>query len=144
MTNRKPEPGDGPDYHADLQAWKERQTTYTPKVGDRVRVTRTLEGKVTDAERGHWMSPHFMLEVDGAGYHEIHDEDNWEIEKLRDPEPQWVNGDVVKVRPYIPAYRIGDKWLTCDGRAHRFSVDLSLSEHWQRGDVEILYKANAA
>lgn len=115
-------------------------TTYVPKKGDRVRVT--IEGSVTEvSNRGDWFDV-------GANCIDLdpkrHDGATYTIEKLADPEPEWVNGDVVKAGIFVEAYRLGGEWRNLDGDTHYFSRGGShhLTEAWRDGKVEILYKAD--
>ena len=119
--------------------------SYTPKKGDRVRVT--VEGEVTFVN-------------DDIGRVDL--QDGWTfdypskdraivtIEKLQDPEPQWVNGDVIEVEfertapgsPYGPrkAALLNDEWYfadTGDKAGPWFTHN-----HWP--NIKILYKADAA
>lgn len=113
--------------------------SYEPQVGDRVRVTDVVEGEVTEVD-----SPEFWI---GSTY-VTQDAGNWKrtIEKVTPPEPEWRNGDVIKVGVFIPAYRINGHWLTCDGEPHRFDADaepylrLSLSDEWTKGRVTVIHK----
>jgi hypothetical protein len=115
--------------------------TYQPKVGDRVRATRVVEGAVTANVDGEYS---YVLINTDDGDEELHDDDRWSFEKLADPEPKWVNGDVVR-RTYAeelePIARIQGAWRTVN---HGLPLaDRELSRSWDHGDVEILYKADA-
>lgn len=116
---------------------------YQPAKGDRVRMT--FEGVVENVwgdgvavdQAGRDGSRHFSLKDDGVS-----------IEKLQDPEPQWVNGDVVEVKYYVPAHRIDGKWINpTTGNVHYFSTPSGVHEvptAYTEGDLKILYKADAA
>lgn len=125
-------------------------TTYVPKKGDRVRVT--IEGSVTEvSNRGDWFDV-------GANCIDLdpkrHDGATYTIEKLADPEPEWVNGDVIHVigeggrrtpmifcaegefaPPHSPVW-------SCASCFQGWHLPASVSEDWRNGDVEILYKAD--
>lgn len=68
---------------------------YVPKVGDRVRATRIVEGEVIRNVDGHYS--YVEVRTD-EGVIELHDDERWSFEKLADPEPEWVNGDVIVIR----------------------------------------------
>lgn len=112
---------------------------YMPTIGDRVRVT--YEGVVDECPNGRATDEFGRVRVSPDGIRTIVScvwpED---IEKIRGPEPEWRDGDVIKGEVYIPAYRIDGHWLTCNGSEHRYSRDLSLSDAWNRGAVTVLYK----
>lgn len=121
--------------------------TYEPKKGDRVRITDTREGVVHEAgDRVIWITEEgghrTGFEVDVSGCSVI----SRTIEKLPDPEPQWVNGDVVKIGNWLPGHWYNGSWRGQDGQRHPFDEDggsaARFSNYWQRGEVEILYKAD--
>lgn len=120
-------------------------SAYRPVVGDRVRATRTVEGVITKNHDGHWS--YVEVEAEEGGI-ELHDEERWSFEKLQDPEPEWVNGDVVEVKYYVPAHRIDGKWINpTTGNVHYFSTPSGVYEvptAYTEGDLKILYKADAA
>lgn len=101
--------------------------TYQPKVGDRVRVT--CEGKVTDRASRNGSVDDGRFQLTG----------NVEIEKLPDPDPEptWVNGDVIRAR--------GTTWARMSGTFRDVSRYESASHrlithYWNQGCVEILYQ----
>lgn len=101
---------------------------YKPKVGDRVRVT--MEGHVDAVEDD-------LLTLDGRHIWR-HD---FTFEKLQDPEPVWVNGDVVQFTgdpSYQPIYHlIGGEWIEISGiRCGETPSD------WWPNHMKILYKAD--
>lgn len=120
--------------------------TYSPRAHDRVRATQTLEGVVVRNVDGVY--PRVEIRRDDGWGFELHDTDGWTFEKLQDPEPQWVNGDVVAVvftgpglgYPTGPrkAARVDGKWLFTD-TGDKAGPHL-IGNHWP--DVEILYKAD--
>lgn len=122
-----------------------RGSTYTPKKGDRVRVT--IEGDVSEVSgRGTW----FVL---GANCIELTPEHRngatYTVEKLQDPippEPEWVNGDVIKVpdderasKWYI-CLRVPGGWIAQDGGTVNSPY---VSRMWAAGKLDTLFK-NAA
>lgn len=121
---------------------------YTPAVGDRVRVTYTCEGEVTSVGYETFL----MKGVDSENLPfercYVHDPkpEHLSFEKLQDPEPTWVNGDVIAVpeqgetRPSVEFHRIGTRWLTKSGAG--IAIGPHLSTWWQAGKVEIRYKAD--
>lgn len=119
-------------------------TGYQPQAGDRVRIT--YEG-VIDVT-GERVRGGFHLE--GEPPYEFHRANgSHTIEKLQDPEPKWVCGDVVRTkRTGHTAIRTRDgKWAcTCpsgvDGGTTESQV--YVSANWADGNLEILYKADAA
>lgn len=113
--------------------------TYQPQVGDRVRVT--YEGIVNSVHGG---GKRFVCE--GAFGADLADP-NVTVEKLQDPEPKWVDGDVIKTGHWVPAHRIDGKWINpYGGGVHWFSEggECVIPEAWRDGVLEILYKADAA
>lgn len=112
---------------------------YTPKAGDRVRVT--VEGVVHDSG-GKWFDlggNSFDVPYDGP--HEA----TYTIEKLQDPEPVWVNGDVVEVAGYVPMHRLRGNWYNHLAEPHYLNgMPGDVSEAWRDGELKILYKADAA
>lgn len=111
-------------------------TEYTPKVGDRVRATRVIEGEVT-ADRGDGYA--FIEVMSEKGRSELFYKHGWSFEKLQDPEPKWVNGDVVSINGDVMS-RVEGKWVYVE----HGTWDYELAEFpWKRGWVEILYKADA-
>lgn len=107
------------------------------KKGDRVRVT--FEGKIT-ATAG---SGHFRVgaSVPANGPY------GWvfasHMEKLVDPEPDWVNGDLIRIRDDLVLTYMYDKgeWPNI-GSDVRIKPD-QVTTCWQRGEVKVLYKADA-
>jgi hypothetical protein len=112
------------------------------KKGDRVRVV--YEGVVD------WVSStSTTFELGGSeSGHYPHDPTRVSIEKLPDPEPQWVNGDVISVPergsgwPPAEFHRIGDRWLTKNGAG--IAIANHLPKWWQEGAVRIIHKADEA
>lgn len=119
-------------------------TTYEPKVGDRVRATLTYEGVVKGLPA--MGGQHVRLEV--ADYHtdpsRYLDVNLWSFEKLQDPEPTWVNGDVIKIPgcgdSTLICMKIPNKWVVHDALPMRGGW---VTEMWEDGKVKILYKADA-
>lgn len=117
-------------------------TTYTPKKGDRVRVTYVYEGVVEQAATSG-----VAILDDKQQFRFEHHASGSTIEKLEDPippEPEWMNGDVIKVPstfygPRIVA-RINGEWRFTD-IGDKAGPHL-IGNHWP--DIEILYKADAA
>jgi hypothetical protein len=113
---------------------------YKPKVGDRVRVTHEGEIQAVDKNR--------VLYRVGSGrtftWFDSGDPKGVVVEKLQDPEPEWVNGDVIHIIPYVEGYRIGGKWLHADGEVHWWSRGGGdvIPRAWATGKLEILYKAD--
>ena len=115
---------------------------YVPKVGDRVRATRIVEGEVTaDPAAGYWFTE-VMSEKGRAELFHAHD---WTFEKLQDPEPQWVSGDVVRItalcpsNPYATFIRTeGRGWEGVGGN----EADQLISNNWRQGTLDILHKAD--
>jgi hypothetical protein len=114
--------------------------TYQPKKGDRVRVT--YEGTVT---RVAGDEPVLRLET-GIW---LNAEEAVTVEKLADynPEPEWVNGDVVKIGGWLPGHWCNGSWRSADGGRHPFDGGggsaARFSNYWQAGEVEILYRQDA-
>jgi len=114
--------------------------TYQPKKGDRVRVT--YEGTVT---RVAGDEPVLRLET-GIW---LNAEEAVTVEKLADynPEPEWVNGDVVKIGGWLPGHWFNGSWRSAGGGRHPFDGGggsaARFSNYWQAGEVEILYKQDA-
>jgi len=107
------------------------------KAGDHVRVT--FEGKVRNVAlngdkfyvRSDWLGFDALVKL-GA------------IEKLAEPEPEWVNGDVIRVRgesylTYVWTYR-GWGVVGSNGTPDANSI----SSCWRKGEVEILHKVDAS
>jgi hypothetical protein len=115
--------------------------TYVPKSGDRVRATQTIEGTVT--RRFDGIDSYIEVDTDEGGIELHHLEDRWTFEKLQDPEPKWVNGDVVEVAGAgegARRARVGDKWLNV---LYGMPIaDVDVSTEWRTGQLEILYKAD--
>jgi len=125
---------------------------YQPKVGDRVRATRTIDGVVknivpADPTWGGYLD---LQPEDGLSWIELHKDDEWTFEKLADPEPEWVNGDVVRYTApenwvnrgtvHVLA-RVSGFWVDTErGRSVLYSPD-DFPYLWEQGLVEILYKA---
>lgn len=115
---------------------------YTPKVGDRVRVT--YEGTID------WVSRNGFVFTIGDNDHVELNTKGAEIEKLQDPEPDWVNGDVVEVvyertvpgNPHGPRLvaRIGGKWRLAD--TGEITGPYFMRNHWP-DNVKILHKHTA-
>lgn len=135
-------------------------TEYKPQKGDRVRVT--IEGEVSIAHSsGYSGQKRVLLGVPGADSPQfwLNPEDPLvTVEKLADynPEPEWVNGDVIliigeagkrtpmiycAVGEFAPPHKA--VWA-CSECSQGWHLPASVSEDWRSGDVEILYKANAA
>ena len=114
--------------------------TYTPKVGDRVRVTTVREGIVRQNEERDWILADF-----NAGTRRplpIGASDST-IEKLQDPEPEWVNGDVIRLGSTGGVFvRSGDAWR--HAKTNQWVQGLNFAQHWREGILEILYKHDAA
>lgn len=128
-----------PDYEPD-------EIGYTPKVGDRVRATHAVEGTVINTVDDTWS--YVEVKTDDGLRYELHDDDSWSFEKLADPEPKWVNGDVILVigeggkrTPLIyVANDEGDRFWAC-AECTRGSHPLQhVSADWSNGDVVILHK----
>lgn len=66
------------------------------------------------------------------------------VEKLADPEPEWVNGDVIRLCGSVALtyVRVGDKWIIASSGEQADSD--SISNVWRVGRGVILYKADAA
>jgi hypothetical protein len=107
---------------------------YQPKKGDRVKVT--YEGVVD------WVSStgvSFELE-NGEGSHYVNDVST--IEKLQNPEPKWVNGDVVQVVSTSGLFvRSGGAWR--HAHTNQWVGGANLSKQWADDNLKILYKAHA-
>lgn len=130
---------------------------YSPAVGDRVRATRTIEGVVTLIQKDSHLYDAYVGVVNDNGFRfELHEQHGWSFEKLPDPEPEWVNGDVIliigeagkrtpmiycAVGEFAPPHKA--VWA-CSECSQGWHLPASVSEDWRSGDVEILYKANAA
>ena len=131
---------------------------YKPKVGDRVRVTRVWEGPVGAIEDtgfrvdGEILGPWFDFRPSADNLSRGLVEHT--IEKLQDPEPEWVNGDVILVSDgegtktpliycavgeFAPPHQ--PVW-SCASCYQGWHLPASVSEDWRNGDVEILYKAD--
>lgn len=122
--------------YAQTQSAQSATPTYKPKVGDRVRVT--IEGEVTE------VSPSDGWFDIGANYIPT-DRKEWDraeytIEKLADPEPKWVNGDVVRHANSVLAFRHGD-WFNV--RTGFVANSEFVSKQWRNDDLQILWKAPA-
>ena len=107
------------------------------KEGDRVKVT--FEGVVVRADEhaigvhtmpGKLVSSSARLRAGEAGV---------TIEKLRDPEPEWVNGDLIKCGGAIFS-RCRDVWRSTSDDS--IESHLLIANYWKAGKVEILYKAD--
>lgn len=104
------------------------------KKGDRVRVT--FEAVVfNDSAASGWVN------VSSGALSNLATAQVEHVEKLADPEPVWVNGDLVRRTPTaFPIARIDGRWL----RANGFSFSNGeVSQAWHDGDLEVLYKADA-
>lgn len=108
---------------------------YEPKEGDRVRVA--LEGEVgTVFKSGYWLmtlNEHRWIPV------------GTEVEKIAPPMPEWRDGDVIKVTPYRPAYRVGGKWVLASGGRHVLESESGrkwLEGRWKAGEVTRLVEAD--
>jgi len=115
---------------------------YTPKVGDRVRATRTIEGEVTlvvHRDISKWREGRLDLQT-SEGLIELHDDDEWTFEKLVDPEPDWVSGDVISAGGGVYA-RIGLSWV--DVVTGKSVLSNLIWNYWERGAVEILHRAGS-
>lgn len=118
---------------------------YTPKKGDRVRVT--YEGTVD------WLGPSGTFELFAGDLHGHYSADptRVSIEKLQDPEPEWVNGDVIQVvyertvlgNPYGPRLlaRINGEWVFAD--TGKTTGPWFMTNHWP-GNVEVIHKTATA
>jgi hypothetical protein len=105
----------------------------------------TIEGEVETGApaKGFRVSCVNDSEIPGWGHY------NWfhpgfdgvTIEKLADPEPKWVNGDVILGADANPIARIGGIWLEVAN--HYQIMDHEVSPKWAKGDIEILYKHDA-
>ena len=122
-------------------------TGYQPQVGDRARAT--IEGRVARVSSGPAGQFAIEIHVGGGRIWVFPEDDGVTIEKLQDPEPKWVCGDVVRTkRTGHTAIRTRDgKWAcTCpsgvDGGTTESQV--YVSANWADGNLEILYKADAA
>ena len=125
---------------------------YQPKIGDRVRVTH--EGVIEKISRNG-----DLFRVSGGRtftwFDGLHPE-KVTVEKLADynPEPEWVNGDVILVSDgegtktpliycavgeFAPPHQ--PVW-SCASCYQGWHLPASVSEDWRNGDVEILYKAD--
>jgi hypothetical protein len=114
--------------------------TYEPKHGDRVRIV--YEGTVG------WVGKTGAFELTGAqNDHQADDGTRISVEKLPDPKPEWVNGDVIEVtydrggnyeRPRI-AVRVNGRWVLTDSAEE--AGQWFIHNHWPE-DVKILYKAD--
>lgn len=109
---------------------------YTPKVGDRVRVT--YEGTID------WVSRNgFDFSVGENDYVELTTREAT-IEKLQDPEPDWVNGDVVRRSDGAsPIVCIAGAWFPVDRPTDARVSHGAVSQSWDAGHLEILYKHTA-
>ena len=120
--------------------------SYTPKVGDRVRATDIREGVVTKVEfDAAWIETKggqtaLVLNVSDTTL------ESRTFEKLQDPEPQWVNGDVIKVGGWLPAYRVKGDWVAAKFGCQHYMLSADpdiVSKSWRSGNLDILYKADA-
>jgi hypothetical protein len=117
-----------------------QSATPTLKKGDRVRVT--YEGTIA------WLGTHGTFGLEGTQEgHYPDDPTRVSIEKLADPEPEWVNGDVVKIGGWLPGHWFNGSWRSAGGGRHPFDGGggsaARFSNYWQAGEVEILYKQDA-
>ena len=119
------------------------------KQGDRVKVTDVLEATVDRVDHedgtisttdGDWLVPSDLLS------------EGWQrtFEKLPDPEPTWVNGDVILVvdgaikSPMIyNNVTRGEPFWACTSCPKGWHAVLEVSVDWEYGNVEILWKASA-
>lgn len=123
-------------------------TDYHPVKGDRVRVTRVFEGIV-----GEVGCTGIRLDHDQAQTRFDFQSPFWatrgmvtqSFEKLADPEPVWVNGDVIHIGPFLKGYRLGGKWLNEDGEVHYWSRggEALVPKAWREGTLTVLYKADS-
>lgn len=114
------------------------------KKGDRVRVT--IEGEVVGTGATSFRLLTRPGQIISSSAHVRPNEPGVTVEKLTDPEPEWVNGDVVKIGLWLPAYRVKGDWVAANhGYQHyMLSADPDIvSKSWQSGDLKILYKADA-
>lgn len=130
--------------------------TYQPKVGDRVRATLVYEGVARSGANNDSMSGdvYATVVVEAANGAPVGARDNlryldvrlWSFEKLQDPEPEWVNGDVIRVsalepqNPYATFIRVDGSWQGAWNAGLSATV---VTGHWDNGNLEILYKADA-
>ena len=120
------------------------------KEGDRVRCTREITGVVEKAPRmdtsiksgSYWW---FAVREDDGTVSEVYSDMHWTTEKLQDPEPQWVSGDVVRItalcpsNPYATFIRTeGRGWEGVGGN----EADQLISNNWRQGTLDILHKAD--
>lgn len=120
------------------------QTAYTPKVGDRVRITtRTLEGEVVRAtfndDEGYLQQ--VCLKGDDGFYGWVSCNSSYvTVEKLPDPEPVWVNGDVIWAGGQV-WMRSGGAWRSADKNG--WVGGQLITNYWNQGSVTTLYKHDA-
>lgn len=123
--------------------------TYQPRVGDRVRATQTVEGVVTANVDGE--HSYVAVRTEKMGRWELHDEDGWSLEKLQDPEPEWVHGDYIKLEGGHPEefyFLIRMHQLQSHGGHHWEDLygnivnDDVITREWNDGTLKILYKAD--
>ena len=108
------------------------------KKGDRVKVTDVLEATITDVHSDGTLITKYgdWIPSDPANISE-----GWQrtIEKLPDPEPTWVNGDVVKVNFTGGVFvRSAGAWLHAD--TNMWTRGEVIMERWREGNLTVLHK----
>lgn len=124
--------------------------TYQPKIGDRVRASLVYEGVVRGLPAHLHEGVHVRVELDAPtaadpmDLQRYLDERVWTFEKLTDPEPEWVNGDVVEVyfqaaTPEARRYaRVGGQWLPVNGG--KAAGPYFIGNHWPE-NLKVILKA---
>lgn len=106
--------------------------------GDRVRITRVLEGEVEDAgQAGVWINGYFYSEEQPRWTQTVE-----KLEKLVPPEPKWIMGDLVKAPGYVPTFMTFAKgWVGAgSGMPVGPGIVEAIQKAWQDGTLEILHK----
>lgn len=113
------------------------------KIGDRVRVTH--EGEIQKIDKNG-----VLFRVGSGRTFTWFDSCNTEaaitIEKLPDPEPEWVNGDVIELLGLESDYVDRFEYHLIDGawiHYHGGTFGESVSDYWNEGRVRIIHKADA-